>query len=143
MQSGSGTGHEREGQLCVCLSPVSKLNLPSFHSSVFAYQLLHENTLNHHVSHFYVTPFIYYLPNYQINAAWLSPTQRIELVQPFKRLLECSVPLTPNFSRETHEKAASVLLLARPELGCFGGLPACEIAICEKPGVIFLMYLQG
>lgn len=145
MQPGSGTGHARERQqLCGCLSPVSKINLPPFSSSVFLYQLLHENTLNQHLSPFYVTPFTYYLlHNNQINAAWLSPTQRIELFQPFKRLLEYSVPITLNFSREIYKKAASVLLLARPELGCFGGLPACEIAICGRTGEIFPMYLQG
>lgn len=28
-------------------------------------------------------------------------------------------------------------------MGCFGELPACEVAICKRPGVIFPKYLQG
>lgn len=146
MQSGSGTGDARERQHpCGCLSPwslVSKPNSSLVSSSVFLYQLPCEITLNHCPTPLYIAS-LHLLPNNWTNTTRLLQTQVTELVQPFKRLLEHPVPLTPDLSGETHEKAVPMLLLARAEPGHFDGLPACEIAICKRPWVIFPMYLQG
>lgn len=108
MQSGSGTGDARERQHPFgCLSPwslVSKTNSSLVSSSVFLYQLPCEFTLNHCPAPLYIAS-LHLLLNNWTNTARLSQTQVTELVQPFKRLLEHPVPLTPDLSGETHEKA--------------------------------------